>query len=156
MTLNFKKLIRNQIKKQMAIQHWESNVQIFKRDELPDRVTSKIKEVFGENYILDADYLLFFSGHDITKELAEKTIFKISNKALGEAANNMTENDIKVFGFKDDETSASYTDDTTDDVDRLSDPAADDANAAAIDELTETVENPEPGEKFAFLKITMR
>jgi len=35
MTLDFKKLVRNAIRSQMVIQHFECNVQIFKQGELP-------------------------------------------------------------------------------------------------------------------------
>lgn len=155
MTLIFKKFIRNSILSQMKIQHFSANVQVFKREELPRKVTDKMRELWGDNFGLDADYWIFFSGKNITQEIADKTLFKIVNNALGRAANSLAEHEIKVFGFKDEETSD--PEETSDEVDALSDPAADDANSAAVAAaMDESVESPEPGEKFAFVKVTMR
>jgi len=159
MTLNFKKFLRNQVLKQMRIQHWDANVQVFKRDELPDFVQQRIQKIFGENSLEDADWLVFASAPGITKKTAETTIFKIFNKALGEAANNMIPEEIKVFEFED--RAAPAPAETSDSVDRLTDPEAEAANqdaaAGALEGgLYETVESPEPGERFAFLKVTMK
>ena len=35
MTLDFKKLLLNAIERQMQIQHFTANAQVFKRDEMP-------------------------------------------------------------------------------------------------------------------------
>ena len=49
MTLDFKKLIVNLAERQLAIQHFTSTVQVFKRDEMPGWVVMQIKSKFGEN-----------------------------------------------------------------------------------------------------------
>ena len=41
--------------------------------------------------------MIFFAAPDINKEIIEKYIFKLTNKALGEAANSMNESDIKII-----------------------------------------------------------
>ena len=134
MTLDFKKLIVNAVKKQMAVQHFECNVQIFKKEELPEGVVAKLTKAFGDSFLLDANYTLWFSGNNITKEIVEKTIFKIANKAMGEAANNMNESDLKLVDLGNGTTpSAPQT--TSDEVDSMTSPEADAANADAITDL---------------------
>jgi hypothetical protein len=131
MTLDFKKLIVNAVKKQMAVQHFECNVQIFKKEELPEGVVAKLTKAFGDSFLLDANYTLWFSGNNITKETVEKTLFKIANKAMGEAANNMNESDLKLVDLGNG-TTPSAPQETSDDVDSMTSPDADAANAEAI------------------------
>ena len=131
MTLDFKKLIVNAVKKQMAVQHFECNVQIIKKEELPEGVVAKLTKAFGDSFLLDANYTLWFSGNNITKEIVEKTIFKIANKAMGEAANNMNESDLKLVDLGNG-TTPSAPQATPDEVDSMTSPEADSANADAI------------------------
>lgn len=156
MTLNFKKLLKNGITKQLQIQHVElpeDNVQIFKREELEqcEQVAGKMKSLYGENFLLDGDYMIFFSnaGTDIKFEgdFLKKTLFKVINFAAGNSANNMKEDEIRVFAFGKPEKQSAPESPAED---------ADSANAAAISGMLESVENPAAGEKFAFVKITMK
>ena len=173
MTLDFKKLILNAVRKQMAIQHFSTNGQIFKKEELPERVMAKIGETFGEDFMGDANYTLWFSGQGLTKEIVQKTIFKIANKAMGEAANSMNDSDLKMIDLGTGGGNAETPSRTPDDMTSMSDPSADDANAQAVgdlmgspsdgdddademDDLDESVEEPSEGEKFCFIKITMK
>lgn len=176
MTLDFKKLIRNAVKKQMAIQHFGCNVQIFKKEELPERVAARIRELKGETFLEDANYTLWFSGNNITKETVEKTVFKIANKAMAESANDMNEKDLVLLdlgdGAAEPEPAADEAGGSEDADGALSDQEADDANAEAAgalfgsgeedddadeaDDLDESVEEPAPGERFCFIKITMK
>jgi len=176
MTLDFKKLLKNAIVKQMTIQHVEipdRSIQIFKRDELItcQRITQRLQSIFGQNFMLDGDFWVFFSdqGSDVTfdKDFAEKTLFKVVNAGLGESANNMTEAELKMFSFEDDRD---VPEKTTDDMDVTKDTDGDEANDRAVagaiggeesdedvdDVLDESVEEPSSGEKFIFLKITMK
>ena len=137
MTLDFKKMVLNAVKKQMAVQHFECNVQIFKKEELPEGVVAKLTKAFGDSFLLDANYTLWFSGNNITKETIEKTIFKIANRAMGEAANNMNESDLKLVDLGGG-TTPSAPQDTPDDVDSMTSPEADAANADAITGLVGT------------------
>lgn len=134
MTLDFKKLILNNIRKQMKIQHFESNCQIFKKDELPEDVQNKIKAKKGDIFLEDAHYTVWFSGNNITKEIIEKTIFKIVNSALGSSANDMNEKDLILIDLGGG-TAPSAPQDTTDDVETMADAGADAANADAISDL---------------------
>lgn len=171
MTLDFKKLVRNSVLKQQKIQHFECNVQIFKQEELPPAVVQKIQKAYGNDFLADANYTLWFSGQNITKEIIEKTLFKIANKALGEAANSMAESDFKTIDLAAVTDTEETPEKTLDDVDSVFDSDSETANADAIhdlvgdddnddadeaDDLDESVESPEAGEKFVFLKITMK
>lgn len=131
MTLDFKKLIVNLVERQMAIQHFTSNVQVFKRDEMPGWVVMQIKSKFGENYTEDGDWWVWLSSKELSKDNRE-TVFKILNSALGQAANNMTDTDLKLVTL--DKPQEAKSEETVD----------------------ESVENPEEGEKFMFLKVTMK
>lgn len=145
MTLIFKKFIRNSILAQMKIQHFDANVQVFKRGEIPEKVMNKMQQLWGKNFGLDGDYWIFFSGQNITQEIADKTLFKIANNALGRAANDMKENEIKVFWFKPEETADAVPEKTSDEVQSLADPDADDANSGAISDTMDessTIRNP--------------
>ena len=132
MTLDFKKLIVNLVERQMAIQHFTSNVQVFKRDEMPEWVVEQIKSKFGESYTEDGDWWVWLSSKELSKDNRE-TVFKILNSALGQAANNMTDTDLKLVTL-----------------DKPSD------EAKSEETVDESVENPEEGEKFMFLKVTMK
>lgn len=134
MTLDFKKLILNSIRKQMKIQHFESNCQIFKKDELPENVQNKIKTQKGDIFLEDAHYTVWFSGNNITKEIIEKTIFKIVNSALGSSANDMNEKDLILIDLGNG-TTPSTPKSTPDEVDSMTSPEADAANADAITDL---------------------
>ena len=65
-------------------------------------------------------------------------MFKILNAALGNAANNMTDTDLKLV--------------------TLEKPAGadDEPEAKSEESVDESVEDPEEGEKFMFLKVTMK
>ena len=131
MTLDFKKLIVNLVKRQMSIQHFTSNVQVFKRGEMPAWVVEQIKSKFGESYTEDGDWWVWLSSKELSKDNRE-TVFKVLNSALGQAANNMTDTDLKLV--------------------TLDKPQ----EAKGEETVDESVENPEEGEKFMFLKVTMK
>lgn len=137
MTLDFKKLIVNLVRRQQAIQHFTSNVQVFKRDEMPAWVVEQIKSKFGESYVEDGDWWVWLSSKELSKDSRE-TVFKVLNAALGQAANNMTDTDLKLV--------------------TLEKPAGagDEPGAEGDEAVDESVEDPEEGEKFMFLKVTMK
>ena len=131
MTLDFKKLIVNLVKRQMSIQHFTSNVQVFKRGEMPAWVVEQIKSKFGESYTEDGDWWVWLSSKELSKDNRE-TVFKVLNSALGQAANNMTDTDLKLV--------------------TLDKPQ----EAKGEETVDESVEDPEEGEKFMFLKVSMK
>jgi len=62
MTLDFKKLVRNAVLGQMKVQHFECNAQLFKKDELPEQVAAAVGKAYGQDFLADANYTLWFSG----------------------------------------------------------------------------------------------
>lgn len=137
MTLDFKKLLINAIQRQQSIQHFTSNVQVFKRDEMPAWVVEQIKSKFGESYTEDGDWWIWLSSKELSKDNRE-TVFKILNSALGQAANNMTDTDLKLVTLE------------------KPSGAGDEPEPKSEETVDESVEDPEEGEKFMFLKVTMK
>lgn len=138
MTLDFKKLIVNAVRRQMQIQHFQANVQVFKRDEMPGWVTAQIKSKFGESYDADGDWWVWLSSKELSKDSRE-TAFKVLNSALGQAANNMTDTDLKMMALE-----------------KPADAEGEPPEESAEEPVDESVEEPEEGEKFMFLKVTMK
>ena len=97
MTLDIKALLKNLLKKQMSIQHFTAKTDVFGAGAIPKRIKDKIKEEFGEQFLLDANYVVFFRG-DINKE-GMKKLFNLTNKAFGEDANRLVEGDFKKISF---------------------------------------------------------
>ena len=97
MTLDVKKLLRNLLRKQMSIQHFTAKHDVFEVDAIPSKIKTKIHEEFGENYLLDADYVVFFRGKMTSDQI--KKLYNLTNKAFGEDANRLVEGDFKKISF---------------------------------------------------------
>lgn len=97
MTLDIKKLLKNQLKKQMTIQHFEIKSDIFLPKSIPSKIKDKIAEEFGDQFLLDAKYVAFFKGRVDKTDI--KKLFNLVNKAFGEDANRLTEGDFKRITF---------------------------------------------------------
>lgn len=97
MTLDIKALLKNLLKKQMSIQHFTAKTDVFAVGAVPKRIKDKIKEEFGDQFLLDANYVVFFRG-DINKD-GMKKLFNLTNKAFGEDANRLVEGDFKRISF---------------------------------------------------------
>ena len=165
MTLDLKKLILNAIAREQSVHHFEqANVELFKKEELPSKVVNRIRSMFGDTYLEDAQLVLFFSGDSstINKENLKKYVFKITNSALGRAANDLGDDSFKLFSYEGDGTvvdDPKPADDGKKDemIDPFPDSGADEANGEALaDALSESVQDPHAGERFAFVKITMK
>ena len=91
MTLDLTKFISNSIKTQAKIQHLDVSTKTTKS--VPSSVKTVISKEYGDNYLLDADYVSFFWGA-IGKEEVKK-LFNVVDKALGKSANKLTETDFK-------------------------------------------------------------
>lgn len=141
------------------------------------RITQTIQSQFGENYLADADLLLFFSGENLNREDLKKKgqIYKIVNAALARDANGMTEGDLKMVELtqakqpepvsvqepEQNDAAEASTDNTDSEENNANtdgaDTAADNSNGDVIaDTLSESVESPTPNEKFVFCKITLK
>ena len=172
MTLDLEKFISNSIKTQAKIQHLDVSTKTTKS--MPKSIKDIIASEYGENYILDADYVSFFWGN-IGKEEVKK-LFNVVDKALGKSANKLTETDFKKLDISGDSQSDDSQDDSS--KDDQSDEVEDDSNAevdnnldndsdadaetpddSAADELNEEddeeIEKPKKTNYF-FLKITLK
>lgn len=77
---------------------------MFRVDAIPSKIKSKIQDEFGDNYLLDADYVVFFRGK-MTSDQVDK-LYNLTNKAFGEDANRLVEGDFKRISFDDRSTSS--------------------------------------------------
>lgn len=129
MTLDIKALLKNLLKKQMSIQHFMAKTEVFSTTAIPSRIKSKIKDEFGEQYLEDANYIVFFRG-EVDKD-GMKKLFNLTNKAFGEDANRLTEGDFKKISFA---SSDSSDDEVPEDADEqpeeLEEPPSDASDAA--------------------------
>lgn len=173
MTLDIKKMILNAVRSQQKIHHTDKiganedkvNSQIFTKEELEThapKATARIKEIFGATFLEDAELVLFFTSKaGFTKELLKApngTLFKTIDNALSKDANRLTEGDIKSFSFEEDEQVEEP--ETEEPEETAEEKAAEDEapaeDAEATEEIGESVESPEPNEKFIFVKINLK
>lgn len=177
MTLDIKALLKNLLKKQMSIQHFTAKTEVFSAGAIPKRIKNKIKEEFGDQFLLDANYVVFFRG-DINKE-GMKKLFNLTNKAFGEDANRLVDGDFKKISFAptqedaedgDEEESPSEdaaSDSSTEDTDAAQSEDSDHETSTIDDEvdeivnegkikLDEDVQIDSSVDAYVFLKITTK
>lgn len=170
MTLDIKTLLKNLLKKQMSIQHFTAKTEVFGISAVPKRIKEKIKEDFGEQFLLDANYVVFFRG-DVDKD-GMKKLFNLTNKAFGEDANRLTEGDFKKISFistdsqeepeesKDEEPPKEELEEepekqSSEDVDTTIDDEVDEI-VNESDQLDEDVQIDSSVDAYVFLKITTK
>lgn len=167
MTLDIKTLLKNLLKKQMSIQHFTAKTDVFAVGAVPKRIKDKIKEEFGDQFLLDANYVVFFRG-DINKD-GMKKLFNLTNKAFGEDANRLVEGDFKRISFavdsstdeepKDDEEPVEEPENKEEDVDHdtstIDDEVDEIVNEGKV-ELDEDVQIDSSIDAYVFLKITTK
>lgn len=176
MTLDVKALLKNLLKKQMSIQHFTAKTEVFASKSLPKRIKDKIVEEFGDQFLLDANYVVFFRG-DIDKE-GMKKLFNLTNKAFGEDANRLTEGDFKKISFAAGGGEEAASGDPTkedkpseeDAAEKAEDTAApeEDADSTALDDEVDAIVNEDEEsldediqvdstvDSYVFLKITTK
>ena len=168
MTLDVKALLKNLLKKQMSIQHFTAKTDVFAVGAVPKRIKDKIKEEFGDQFLLDANYVVFFRG-DINKD-GMKKLFNLTNKAFGEDANRLVEGDFKRISFattssteeepKDDEEpenkeEAPAEEDVDHETSTIDDEVDEIVNEGKV-ELDEDVQIDSSVDAYVFLKITTK
>lgn len=169
MTLDIAKFITNSIKNQAKIQHLDINVKTVKTAKIPESVSSVIIEEYGDQYLLDANYVAFFWGA-ITKDII-KRMFNVVDKALGQSANKLTDKDFKKIKIELDADSSdtvdlsqhdsSIDDDASDDIeddanaedDSIEDDIEDDSDETELNE-DDSIASVKPS--YFFLKITTK
>ena len=134
MTLDVKVLLRNLLRKQMSIQHFTAKHDVFEVDTIPSKIKTKIQEEFGDNYLLDADYVVFFRGKMTSDQI--KKLYNLTNKAFGEDANRLVEGDFKKISLV--KNTSSNTEEETKEVGDQPDDQSDQAEAEAASEDVES------------------
>lgn len=134
MTLDVKVLLRNLLRKQMSIQHFTAKHDVFEVDTIPSKIKTKIQEEFGDNYLLDADYVVFFRGKMTSDQI--KKLYNLTNKAFGEDANRLVEGDFKRISLV--KNTSSDTEEETKEVGDQPDDQSDQAEAEAASEEVES------------------
>ena len=176
MTLDIKTLLKNLLKKQMSIQHFTAKTDVFAVGAIPKRIQDKIKDEFGEQYLLDSSYVVFFRG-EINKE-GMKKLFNLTNKAFGEDANRLVEGDFKKISFAsadssteeepeepeeekdteqppEDEDSSSNSKENADDETTIDDEVDEIVNEGEV-KLDEDIQIDSSVDAYVFLKITTK
>lgn len=175
MTLDIPQFIANSIRKESKIHHLDINVKAVAKDDVPSSVTKLIYKDYGDKYLEDADYVVFFWG-GINKDNIDK-LFNVADKALGKSANKLTDKDFKKISMDGDdsddvedteETEVENTevedteDDSTDNAedDDASEESTEEANELDEDENEDIEvsieEKPEIPTAYFFLKITSK
>ena len=95
MTLDIAKYLENLVKKEAKISHFAVKVAAGHTDKLSMSVRSSIQSEYGESYLQDSDFIMFFTKTDGWKEGDSKKLFDLVNRGLGKDANGMTESDFK-------------------------------------------------------------
>ena len=95
MTLDIAKYLENLVKKEAKISHFAVKVAAGHTDKLSMSVRSSIQSEYGESYLQDSDFIMFFTKTDGWKEGDNKKLFDLVNRGLGKDANGMTESDFK-------------------------------------------------------------
>ena len=95
MTLDIAKYLENLVKKEAKISHFAVKVAAGHTNKLSMSVRSSIQSEYGESYLQDSDFIMFFTKTDGWKEGDSKKLFDLVNRGLGKDANGMTESDFK-------------------------------------------------------------
>ena len=95
MTLDIAKYLENLVKKEAKISHFAVKVAAGHTDKLSMSVRLSIQSEYGESYLQDSDFIMFFTKTDGWKEGDSKKLFDLVNRGLGKDANGMTESDFK-------------------------------------------------------------
>lgn len=166
MTLDIAKFITNSIRTQAKIQHLDINVKTVSTKKIPESISTPITSDYGEQYLLDANYVAFFWGA-ITKETISK-LFNVVDKALGKSANKLTDKDFKKINIEIESASNISSDELSDD----SSDDEEDSSAKEIEDITDVQDDDSDNEEeslnedneiakpiktsYFFLKITTK
>jgi len=167
MTLDIAKFISNSIRTQAKIQHLEVKVKTSDTKSVPQSVSSIISKEYGEKYLLDADYVVFFWGSIAKDDI--KRLFNVVDKALGKSANKLTDTDFKKISIDDSTSNGNddaKDDNSEDDSKDVGEPEEDDSKDVeeeknVEDEVDEVLKEDEESTPAAptnhfFLKITLK
>lgn len=168
MTLDLRKYIKNLIEKEAKISHFSVEVSVGKKSQLKEQNTQKLKDLYGESFLNDADYIIFFKREEGWDDKGINTIFELTDRALGKSANSMNKEDFLLFdkdAAKEETADESLLEDNSirllsqeaDDEDELLQNTDDTADDEDVAEEPEVDDEPEvSSSKVLFMKITIK
>lgn len=95
MTLDLKKYLENLIKKEAKISHFSVRVNAGKKERLMGNILRAIQADYGETFLNDANYILFFSRDEGWTDKDIQKVFDLTDRALGKNANKLSKADFK-------------------------------------------------------------
>ena len=108
MTLDIESWIKQAITKQSEISHNEIAFDVRDSKRLPSKIKSLMQDKFGDSFLEDCQYVIFFKKYEDFSDKDKQKIFALTNNGLGKAANNMTQSDFKTFSVEDSETTMHF------------------------------------------------
>lgn len=94
MTLDIRKYLENLIDKEATVSHFSVKVRAGRADKVKGPVAAQIKSEYGELFLDDADYVLFFTKDEGWSDKDIKKAFELTDRALGKDANKLSKNDF--------------------------------------------------------------
>lgn len=98
MTLDVSKWMTASIKLQQSISHNTTRFKVVRRAGLTDEIADKLTAKYGENFLNDADYIIFFKKIEFdftTKDITK--LYQILDRALGKGSNMLNKTDFEAF-----------------------------------------------------------
>lgn len=99
MTLDLRKYLENLIKREAKISHFAVKVSAGKTNKLKGNIVAEIKNKYGELFLNDANYILFFTKQDEWTDKDIQKLFDLTDRALGKDANKLSKSDFKKLEF---------------------------------------------------------
>lgn len=154
MTFNFSVALSEIIKKELKISHFNIKVFVGKLSRMQNKYKELIKKQFGNTYLADANYVLFFTGmlnsNKLLKQLAD-----ILTRSFGGKI-KVSVNELKKLDMNDSESDDDVEDDDTESDDEEDDTeynigeAEDEEDQEDLD-----IEQSQSQNDVYFLKITL-
>lgn len=94
MTLDIRKYLENLLDKEATVSHFSVRVRAGKASRVKAAVADAIMQEYGEAFLKDADYLLFFTRSEGWTSKDVKKLFELADRALGQDANKLSKSDF--------------------------------------------------------------
>lgn len=94
MTLDIRKYLENLIDKEATVSHFSVRVRAGRASKVRGSVAAAIMQEYGEAFLKDADYVLFFTRDEGWTSKDVKKLFELTDRALGQDANKLSKSDF--------------------------------------------------------------
>jgi hypothetical protein len=94
MTLDIRKYLENLIDKEATVSHFSVRVRAGRASKVRGSVANAIMQEYGEAFLKDADYVLFFTRDEGWTSKDVKKLFELTDRALGQDANKLSKSDF--------------------------------------------------------------